>query len=61
MGVYILSLPPDCIELKILMICKAVRDGRKWKRELTCIGAGENAHIYRENIRENWDSEAGLY
>jgi hypothetical protein len=59
--VYVLSLPPDCIEFKFLLICKAVRDGRKWKRELTRIGAGENAHMYGENIRENWDSEAGLY
>jgi hypothetical protein len=58
---YILSLHPDFIELKILLVSKSVRDGRKLKRELTRIGAGESAYMHGENIRENWDSEAGLY
>jgi hypothetical protein len=57
--VYILSLRPDFIGLKILLVSKSVRDGRKWKRELACIGAGESAYMYDE--RESWDSEAGLY
>ncbi|KIM80505.1 hypothetical protein PILCRDRAFT_534861 [Piloderma croceum F 1598] len=50
--VYILSLRPDFIEFKILLVNKSVRGRRKLNRELTLCG---------ENIRENWDSEAGLY
>ena len=49
---YILSLRPDFVESKFLLVSKSVRDGKKLKWELTRIGAGESAYMYGENIRE---------